>query len=83
MRVRVLFFAVTRDLAGTSEAVLEVRSEGAPTVGDFVRTIEATYPELAGRMGTVRVARNERFSKPDDLLAEDDVLALVPPVSGG
>ena len=82
MNVRVLFFAVTRDLAGTSEATLVVPGE-APTVADFVRHLEATYPDLSGRMATVRVAKNERFTKPEAPLADGDVLALIPPVSGG
>ncbi|MBL9111383.1 MAG: MoaD/ThiS family protein, partial [Myxococcales bacterium] len=36
-----------------------------------------------GRMGSVRIAKNERFAKPDEALHEGDVIALVPPVSGG
>jgi sulfur-carrier protein len=82
MRVQALFFAVTRDLAGVAEASVELTDE-APTVGDFVRAIEATYPGLAGRMESVRIARNERFAALDAPLADGDVLALVPPVSGG
>ncbi len=82
MKVQALFFAVTRDLAGTDEAELEVPGE-RPTVADFVRAVEAAYPNLAGRMASVRIARNERFSSLDVALTEGDVLALVPPVSGG
>lgn len=82
MKVRALFFAVTRDLAGTDEATVDVPGQ-APTVADFVRAIEAEYPDLQGRMGSVRIARNERFSLESAALAEGDVLALVPPVSGG
>jgi molybdopterin converting factor small subunit len=52
-------------------------------VADLVLHLEATYPELSGRMATVRVAQNERFAKPEAPLAEGDVLALIPPVSGG
>lgn len=82
MRVQALFFAVTRDLAGVADATVDVPGD-APTVTDFVRAIEAAYPGLAGRMGSVRIARNERFASLDVALAEGDVLALVPPVSGG
>lgn len=82
MKVSVLFFAVTRDLAGTSEASLDVPG-GAPTVADLVVTLEEAYPELRGRMGSVRIAKNERFAKPDEALRDGDVIALVPPVSGG
>lgn len=81
MKLRVLFFAVTRELAGTTEAEV-VLGEGA-TVGDFVRHVEATWPNLAGRMSGVRIARNERFAELHVALADGDVLALVPPVSGG
>jgi molybdopterin converting factor subunit 1 len=82
MKVRVLFFAATRDLAGASEATVTVPGS-APTVADLVLHLEATYPELSGRMATVRVAQNERFAKPEARLADGDVLALIPPVSGG
>ncbi len=82
MQVQALFFAVTRDLAGVAEATVDVPGD-APTVADFVRALEATYPGLAGRMATVRIAQNERFASLDVALAEGDVLALVPPVSGG
>lgn len=81
MNVRVLFFAVTRDLAGVDEATLELAS-GAK-IADFVGAIEARYEGLRGRMSHVRIARNERFARDDEALAEGDVLALVPPVAGG
>lgn len=81
MKLRVLFFAVTRELAGTAEA--EVELAAGATVADFVAHVEATWPNLAGRMSSVRIARNERFAEPHAALSDGDVLALVPPVSGG
>ncbi len=82
MKVRVLFFAVTRDLAGTDEAWLTLAGD-APTVDDFVALVESTYEGLRGRMVHVRIARNERFATRAETLAEGDVMALVPPVAGG
>jgi len=81
MKVRVLFFAITRDLTGVDEAWHTLA--GAPTVTDLVRALEEAYEGLRGRMAHVRIARNERFARPDEALAEGDVIALVPPVAGG
>jgi molybdopterin synthase sulfur carrier subunit len=82
VKVSVLFFAVTRDLAGAPEATLDLSGE-APTVADLVDVLERTYAELRGRMAAVRIAKNERFARLDERLHEGDVIALVPPVSGG
>jgi molybdopterin converting factor small subunit len=56
---------------------------GVVTVGDFATWIAAHHPPLEGRMGSVRVARNEAFAEAGDRIHEGDVLALIPPVAGG
>jgi len=38
---------------------------------------------LVDRLRYVRFARNEEFAQPSDLIAEGDVIALIPPVAGG
>jgi molybdopterin converting factor subunit 1 len=82
MRVRVLYFAAVRELVGTDEEVVDL-PPGVTTCADFARAIEERHPPLRGRLGSVRVARNEAFAAPSDALAEGDVLALIPPVAGG
>ncbi len=82
MRVRVLYFAALRDLAGRAEESLELPGE-VRTVAEFAAWVERARPELEGRMGSVRVARNEAFARPEELLSGGDVLALIPPVAGG
>jgi molybdopterin synthase sulfur carrier subunit len=81
VRVRVLYFAALRDLAGISEEWLEF--ESVASVSDFIGSLSAKRPALAGRLGSVRVAVNETFAAPSDLVHEGDTLALIPPVSGG
>jgi molybdopterin synthase sulfur carrier subunit len=82
IRVRVLYFAAVRDLVGREEEELAL-PDGVATVGAFTAWIEAQRPELAGRMGSVRVARNEVFAVSGETLSQGDVLALIPPVAGG
>ena len=78
MRVRLRFFAVLRERLGT-------RSERAvpagTTVGVLWRSLVAERPELDAI--PVRFAVNETYVEPSHRLAEDDEVAVFPPVSGG
>ncbi len=82
MRVRVLYFAATRDAVGLGEEEREM-PEAVKTVADFSRFMASEHVALAAQMATIRIARNERFADPSDRIADGDVLALIPPVAGG
>jgi molybdopterin converting factor subunit 1 len=82
MRVRILYFAATRDLLGRAEEELDLPPE-IGTLRAFLAHLEILHPALAGRLETVRVAQNETFASLDQRLSEGDVLALIPPVAGG
>jgi len=82
MNVRILYFAGARDIAGVAEETCAL-PEGVVTVRDFARFVGERHTELAARMDSVRIARNERFATMDEPLADGDVLALIPPVAGG
>lgn len=45
--------------------------------------LELRKPEFRGRLGAVRVAVNEEFAEASALLHGGEVVALIPPVSGG
>ena len=81
-RVRVLYFAATRDAAGCAEEPMELGDE-VVTVGDFARHVAYAHPALADNMSVVRIARNERFAEEAERVEDGDVLALIPPVAGG
>lgn len=51
------------------------------TVGELKNHIFVDYPELDGEV--FQVAKNETFVKDDEVVTSDDVVALIPPVSGG
>jgi len=77
MKVRVLFFAYLRDRFGVGERVIEIQ-EGS-LMRDLINHLKLSFPERE----TVRFAVNEEFSGEDRRLEKDDVIALLPPVSGG
>lgn len=82
MRLRVLYFAALRDLVQCDEESVDAPAD-VTTVDAFAQWIERHHAPLAGRLVAVRMARNERFARGDEVLAEGDVLALIPPVAGG
>jgi molybdopterin synthase catalytic subunit len=82
MVVHVRLFAVLRERAGTDSLDLELR-DGA-TVADAMRALAEieSLGELLERM-PVHMAVNRDYAADGTVLAPDDELALIPPVSGG
>jgi sulfur-carrier protein len=82
VKVEILYFAAVRDLVGVDGEGMDL-PPSVTTVRELVAFLETARPALAGRMGHVRIARNETFATADERLAAGDVLALIPPVAGG
>jgi molybdopterin converting factor subunit 1 len=80
--LNLLYFAGLRDLRGCREESLPL-PEGVATVADLAKHLQTTYPELSGRLDQVRFAINESFADSGETVADGDVIALIPPVSGG
>jgi molybdopterin synthase catalytic subunit len=79
--VTVRYFAAAREAAGV--AAEPVPLAGERTVSALLADLERRHPTLGPLVGTLRVARAERFVRPDEVLADGDTVALIPPVSGG
>lgn len=80
MTITVKLFALGRELAGASEAELEL-AEGA-TVAVALGELTARFPELA-RLPAYLIAVNMVYAQVEAELADGDELAIIPPVSGG
>jgi len=80
--VCVLYFAALRDLAGRSEERFE-HPGGALDVSGLLSELERRHAALRGKLGSVRVAINEEFAENVAPVSPGDVVALIPPVSGG
>jgi molybdopterin converting factor subunit 1 len=81
MRVRVLFFAAAREMAGRTEVDVEV-AEGA-TVDSLFTRLAADHEGLADVLRACRAAVDEEFTLRATALADGQTVAILPPVSGG
>ncbi|HEX6939786.1 MAG TPA: MoaD/ThiS family protein [Longimicrobiales bacterium] len=81
MRIRLLFFALYRDLAGTGE--MDVELPAGATVAALVRAVRARGGRLAALPEAPAVAVNRVYAGLDTPLGEGDEVALLPPVAGG
>lgn len=81
MKVHLLYFAVLRDITGTSATDLEV-PEGT-RAADVWQRLRNEYRGLAGYSQPPMTAINESYASPESILRDGDELAFIPPVAGG
>ena len=81
MKIDVRYFAAAREAAGRSAESLEV--EDGCTVAVLRGRLLEAHPALSGLAAGLRVSVGVRFAEEDDELSDGDVVALIPPVSGG
>jgi molybdopterin converting factor subunit 1 len=81
MKVRLLFFAVLRDIAGTNACELTL-DEGT-TAGEVWQSLRRAYLQLAEYTQPPMIAVNESYAAADTILRDGDELAFIPPVAGG
>ncbi|KXY31137.1 molybdopterin synthase sulfur carrier subunit [Bacillus cereus] len=76
--IRVLLFANLQEEAGKSELQIEKENITVAELKDIVAK-EYNVPVSA----PIMVAINEEYANEDDTIHTGDVVALIPPVSGG
>jgi len=81
MQIRVLYFQMIRQLTGCAEERVEL--PGDAKVSDAIAALVESHPELEKVRGSLLYAVNEEWAAKSQPLSEGDVLALMPPVSGG
>ena len=80
MRVTVKLFARLRDIAGTAEMTREVAS--GTTVRALWQELATELPDIASYERSISTAVNADYAKRDQVLADGDEVAFLPPVSG-
>ena len=81
VRIRVLFYGMLRDIVGLREDVLDV-PEGGRLSAVFDH-YSSRFPRIRELSKSIVLAHNQRFADLSTLLAENDEVAFLPPVSGG
>lgn len=80
MTIQVLLFGITSDLLKTTQ--LEIDVVVNCVILDFKILMKDRYPQLV-QLPSYAIAVNERYATDDVILKENDVVAIIPPVSGG
>ncbi|WGH74775.1 molybdopterin converting factor subunit 1 [Tenacibaculum tangerinum] len=80
MKINILFFGIATDLIGSSSQEMELPNQSS--VASFKEFLLTEFPELQ-KMSSYAVAINESYATDDILIKENDVIAIIPPVSGG
>ena len=74
---KILFFSHLRDAVGQDS--IEFEANGI-TVAELKQQIAEKY-DL--NVDTIMVSINEEFAANDDMIQDGDIIAFIPPVSGG
>jgi molybdopterin synthase catalytic subunit len=80
-RVTVRFFAAARERTRVSQHRLSF--EGPATVEDVTKALLVAFPALGPLMRHLRVAVDQEFAEPEDVVPDGAEVALIPPVAGG
>lgn len=81
MSLRLLFFGAAREETGAQELAFRLRAHAK--VADALEEIRRRYPGLRRFKGSLLIAVNQEYARPEDELKDGDELAVFPPVSGG
>lgn len=81
MKLRLLYFGIVREKLGRREEV-RVSADGA-TVGALLADLAASHDIFALGAGSLRIAVNREYVANDHVLADNDEVAVIPPVAGG
>jgi len=76
--IEVLFFAELRDQAGTNQVKIQVSDISVKQLKDEYLT---EFDLLT--INNAMIAVNEEYAEEDTILKDGDVVAFIPPVSGG
>ncbi len=80
MKIKVLFFGIVKDIISKNN--LEINVEESISISKLKEVLVKDYPKLKDSP-SFAVAVNEVYQKNTYLLQNGDVVALIPPVSGG
>ena len=80
MKITVLLFGIIRDVIGENSLKLVLKE--ATSIKQFKKDILKKYNNLQ-QYGNFSIAVNEEYADTDYVLQSNDVVALIPPVSGG
>jgi molybdopterin converting factor small subunit len=82
IKIKVRLFAAAAQMAGTSAVDLSLAADKS-TVKDAIEDLQSRFAMIGSLIPISRWAVNGAFVELDCRLSDADVLAMIPPVSGG
>lgn len=84
LEFKVLYFASYKEQAGIRKETIKIPSgEEFATLGRLIKAVCDMHPSILTSPEKIVAAVNEEYREHGHLLREGDVVALIPPVSGG
>jgi len=80
MEIKLLFFGITSDIVGVNKMDYTVKE--ATTVSALKEALISNFSELKN-INEFAIAINEEYVDDDVIINGNDVIAIIPPVSGG
>ena len=80
MKIHLLLFGITTDLLGASS--LEIEAPSDCSIYSFKKQLLQEYRQLEN-IHSYAIAVNEVYATDETVLKENDIVAIIPPVSGG
>jgi molybdopterin converting factor subunit 1 len=80
MKYTINLFGITRDIVGKN--ITEVEINQTADVQTVLGILKTDFPKLQD-IKSLLIAVNSEYAEADLMLAENDEIALIPPVSGG
>ncbi len=80
MKLKILLFGISTDLIGAKSIFFSIPPNSS--VSEFKTQLQKKYPQL-NEIDSYAIAVNESYATNKTLLKENDLIAIIPPVSGG
>ncbi|MFL2756287.1 MAG: MoaD/ThiS family protein [Dehalococcoidia bacterium] len=83
MEITVLYFASYKDKSGINKEYLLLELTNEYTISDILEIILTNHPNISTPKDKIVVAINEEYQTHEYKINDGDIIALIPPVSGG
>lgn len=83
MIIKVFLFAGAREIMGRSDLQICLDESAPVTVQRLRAALEKEYPQMKPLLDCSRIAIDQEFALPQQLISGTADVALIPPVSGG
>ena len=83
--MRILYFAWLRQKTGIDSEEVEIPTHITDVAGliEWLKERNENFAEALSDIESIRVAVNQEFAEPDAPVAQEDEVAIFPPMTGG